>query len=189
MSSTRMDLDIEVRRRNGKYLLIARQYGVVVRATDLQAGIDEVERRTEIIASDLEEVGIPLHTSTSPNTSAEARLRDRLAPSLVIIVTVGAVLASLILLATAPIVNALAGVRAGISELARVEGGSRIAALGRSGTDFIIKLSQTLDQVTPERKEELRGAIRKISREVESIVEDVRSAQPPSPARPNDAPK
>jgi hypothetical protein len=189
VSSTRMDLDIEVRRRNDKYLLIAHQYGVVVRASDLQAGIDELERRTAMIASDLEEAGIPLRASTPPNRSAEPRLRDRVAPSLVIIVTVGAVLASFILLATAPIVNALAGVRSGISELAKVEGSPSIATLGRSGTDFIIKLSQTLDQVTPERKEELRAAIRKIAREVESIVEDVKSTQPSSPGRPNDTAK
>ena len=187
MSST--DLDIEVRRRNSKYLLIAREYGVVVRASDLRAGIEELERRTAIIASDLEEVGIPLREIASPNRNTEVRLRDRLAPSLVIIVTVGAVLASFILLATAPIVNALASVRAGIAELARLEGSPSIAALGRSGIDFTIKLSQTLDQVTPERREELRAAIRRIAREVGSIVEDARSAEPPSTGRPNDAAK
>jgi hypothetical protein len=184
-----MDLDIEVRRRNNKYLLIAHQFGVVVRASDLRAGTEELERRVAVIASDLEEVGIPLRASASPSANMEVRLRDRLAPSVVIIVTVGAVLASFILLATAPIVNALAGVRTGISELVRVEGSPSIAALGRSGVDFIIKLSQTLDQVTPERKEELRTAIRKIAREVESIVEDVRPTQSPSPGRPNDTAK
>jgi hypothetical protein len=189
VSSTPMDLDMEVRRRDGKYLLIAHQYGVVVRAGDLRTGIEELERRAAMIASDLEEVGIPLRASTSPNRNTGGPLRDRLAPSLVIVVTAAAVLASSILLATAPIVNALAGVRAGISELARMDGSSGIAAFGRSGIDFIIKLSQTIDQVTPERKEELRTAIRKISREVESIVEDVRPARPPLPDRPNDAAK
>jgi hypothetical protein len=189
VSSTEMDLDIEVRRRDGKYVLIAHQYGVVVRANDLQAGIEELERRAAIIASDLKEVGIPVRASGSPNGNTDPRLRDRVAPSLVIIVTVGAVLASFILLATAPIVNALAGVRTGISELAKLEGSPSIAALGRSGVDFVVKLSQTLDQVTPERKEELRTALRKIAREVGSIVEDVRPAQPPSPGRPNDAAK
>jgi hypothetical protein len=189
VSSAQMDLDIEVRRRDGKYILIAHQYGVVVRASDLRAGIEELERRAAIIASDLEEVGIPLRASASPSRNTVVLPRDRLAPSLVIIVTVGAVLASFILLATAPIVNALAGVRTGISELGRSEGGPSIAAIGRSGVDFVIKLSQTLDQVTPERKEELRTAIRKIAREVESIVEDVKPPQPPSPGRPNDAAK
>jgi hypothetical protein len=192
VSSTPTDLDIEVRRRDGKYLLIAHQYGVVVRASDFRAGIEELERRIAIIASDLEEVGIPLRASSAPNRNTELRLRDRVAPSLVIIVIVGAVLASFILLATAPIVSALTGIRTGISELARLEGGPGLAAFGRSGIDFTIKLSQTLDQVTPERKEELRTAIRKIAREVESIVEDVRSPPPPpspSPGRPNDASK
>lgn len=189
MSSTEMDLDIEVRRRNNKYVLIVRQYGVVVRTSDLQAGIEELERRTEIITKDLEEIGISPPTAASPNGKTEPRPLDRLAPSLVIIVTVGAVLASFILLATAPIVNALAGVRSSISEFARLEGSPSLAAFGRSGADFIIKLSQTLDQVTPERREELRTAVRKIAREVESIVEDVRSAPPPTPGRPNDAAK
>jgi hypothetical protein len=187
VSSDRMDLDIEVCRRDNKYILIAHHYGVVVRASDLQAGIEELERRTAIIASDFEEVGVPLRATGAPIT----RLLDRLAPSLVIIITVGAVLASVILLVTAPIVNALADVRTGISGLVRAEGGPSptIATLGRSGIDFVVKLSQTLDQVTPERREELRTAIRKIAREVESIVEDVKSAQPSSPGRPNDPTK
>ena len=133
MSSTQMDLDIEVRRRDGKYLLIAHQYGVVVKASDLQAGIEELERRAAIIASDLEDVGAPFRANAAPNGNAELPLRDRVAPSLVIIVTVGAVLASFILLATAPIVNALAGVRTGIAELARLDGSPSIAGLGRSG--------------------------------------------------------
>jgi hypothetical protein len=162
---------------------------VVVRASDLQAGIEELEQRAAIIAKDLEEIGISPPASASPNRKTELRLFDRLAPSLVIIVTVGAVLASFILLATAPIVSALAGVRSGISEFARIEGSPSLAAFGRSGIDFVIKLSQTLDQVTPERKDELRTAVRKIAREVESIVEDVRSAPPPSPERPKDAAK
>jgi hypothetical protein len=189
VSSAPMDLDIEVRRRNNKYVLIARQYGVVVRASDLRLGIEELEQRAAIMAKDLEEIETSPRASGPPSRSTELRPLDRLGPSLVIIVTVGAVLASFILLATAPIVNALAGVRAGISELARLEGSSSVAALGRSGTDFIIRLSQTLDQITPQRREELRTAIRKIAREVELIVEDARSAQPPSPGRPNDAPK
>lgn len=192
MSSDRMDLDIELFRRDNKYVLIAHRYGVIVRATDLQAGLDELEQRAAIIARDFEEVGLPLQARAMPNTRREMRLLDRVAPSLVIIITVGAVLSSVLLLATAPIVNALAGVRTSISELVRTDGSSSptIAALGRSGIDFVIKLSQTLDQVTPERKEELRTAIRKISREVESIVDDVRPPQPPpSPARPNDAAK
>ena len=191
MSSTPTDLDIEVRRRDDKYILIAHHYGVVVKASDLQAGLEELERRVAIIASDFEDVGIPLRASGPSSTRSETRVLDRLAPSLVIIVTVGAVLASVILLATAPIVNALAGVRTGITELVRTDGGPSptIAALGRSGIDFVIKLSQTLDQVTPERKEELRAALRKIAREIESIIEDVRPPQPPSPNRPNGAAK
>jgi hypothetical protein len=189
VSSTEMDLDIEVRRRNNKYVLIAREYGVIVRASDLRSGIDELERRAAIMAKDLEEIEPSLRESASPNRNTRPQPLDRVGSSLAIIVTVGAVVASFVLLATAPIVNALAGVRAGISEVAKLEGGPSVAALGRSGTDFVIKLSQALDQVTPERKEELRTAIRKIAREVESIVQDVRSTPPPSPARPNDAPK
>jgi hypothetical protein len=191
VSSNRMDLDIEVSRRDNKYILIAHHYGVIVRASDLQAGLEELERRVAIVASDFEEAGVPLRASAALNPRKEMRTFERLAPSLVIIITVGAVLASVILLATVPIVNALAGVRTGISELVRTEGNSSptIAALGRSGIDFVVKLSQTIDQVTPERKEELRTAIRKIAREVASLVDDARPPQPPSPGRPNDTAK
>jgi len=84
----------------------------------------------------------------------------------------------------APIVAALAGVRTAISTLIPADEGSTIAGVGRRGIDFIVKVSQTLEQVTPQRKEELRSAVRKIAREVDLIIEDVKAAPAPSPQNP-----
>ena len=55
-----MDVDIEVRRRDNRYVLIAHQFGVVVRSKELKSGIEELERRVAIIGDDLREAGIPM---------------------------------------------------------------------------------------------------------------------------------
>jgi len=179
-----MDIDIEVRRRGNGYILIAYQFGVVVRSKELKSGIEELERRVAIVGEDLREAGIPVRSGSVATAKNELRIVDRLTPTLIIIVTVATVLASFVFLATAPIVSALSSVRNEISALTSVEGGSGIAGVGRLGIDFIIKVSQTLDQVTPQRKEELRSAIRKIAREADLIIEDVKAAQPASPQPP-----
>ena len=179
-----MDLDIEVRRRSNGYILIAYRFGVVVRSKDLRSGVEELERRVAAIGEDLREVGVPV---TSPPIAApkkESGIFEQLKLWLVVLFTVAAVLTGLAFLVTAPIISTLANVRSGLSALVPTQEGSGIAATGRAGIDFIIRLSQTLDQVTPERKEELRTAIRKIAREVDAIIEDVKSATPPSPPAP-----
>jgi hypothetical protein len=179
-----MDIDIEVRRRGSGYILIAYRFGVVVRSKELQSGIEDLERRVAAIGQDLREVGPPVTSTAVATAKKEMWILDQLKPWLIALVTVAAVLTGLVLLVTAPLISALANVRSGISALVPIQEGSSIAATGRVGIDFIIKLGQTMDQITPQRKEELRTAIRKIAREVDSIIEDAKSAQPPSPASP-----
>lgn len=180
-----MDVDFEVRRRDNQYVFIARQFGVVVRSKELKSGVEELERRVAIIGDDLREAGIPIPSAPDPIARGEMRLVERLTPALIIIVTVGAVLASFIVLATAPIVSVVANVRNAISTLVPGEGRSGIASVGRRGIDFVIAVSKTMEQVTPERKEELRSAIRQIAREVDMIVQDVK-AQPASSSSTDD---
>jgi hypothetical protein len=179
-----LDIDIEVRRRGGGYILIAYGLGVVVRSKDLKSGIEELERRVAAIGEDFRDVGLPLPSRTETLAKNEARPFNQIARPLITLVTVAAVLASLVFLVAAPIVAALAGVRTAISTLIPADEGSTIAGVGRRGIDFIVKVSQTLEQVTPQRKEELRTAIRKIAREVDSVIEDVKAAPPPPPQPP-----
>jgi hypothetical protein len=198
-----VDVDIEVRRRGNSYILIAHKFGVVVRSKELQPGIEELERRVAIVSADFCELGIPAPGDGAPG-KRQARSEIAVAPSLLIIVTVGAVLAAFVFLSTAPIVIAMAGLRGEISTVTRSafasannepggvianEPGGVVARLGRLGIDFIVKFSQTLDQVTPERKEELRAAIRNIAREVNLVVEDVRTAPAPSAPPPSSGDK
>jgi hypothetical protein len=177
-------VDIEVRRRGSGYILIVHQFGVVVRSNDLKSGIEELERRLAIIREDFREVGIAPPSNHAAAAKDQPRTLDRIAPALIIIVTVASVLASFVFLATAPIVAALASVRSELSTLVSPDAGGGIANVGRRGLDFIVKLSQTLEQVTPQRREELRIAVRKIAREVDFILEDRKAAQPPSPQPP-----
>jgi hypothetical protein len=179
-----VDVDIEVRRRGNSYILIAHKFSVVVRSKELQPGIEELDRRVAIISADFRELGI---TAASDGAPAKGPTSDvAVARSLLIIVTVGAILATFVFLSTVPIVMAMTGLRGEISALTRsafanTGSGSVIARVGRLGIDFIVKFSQTLDQVTPERKEELRAAVRNIAREVNLVVEDAGKAPAPPP--------
>jgi hypothetical protein len=183
-----MDIDIEVRRRGNEYILVAYQFGVVVRSKELKSGIEELERRVAIISEDLHEAGILVPSGAISRTNHE--ISGPFARSLVVVlVAVVAVMGSLILVTAAPIIAGLLGVRSAISAIVPAEAGSGVGGVGRLGIDLIIKVSQTLDQVTPERKEELRTAIRKIAREVDLIVQDVKELPPTSPQPPSNGDK
>ena len=98
------------------------------------------------------------------------RVLDWLIPSAIITVTVGAVFATFVFVATAPIVTALAGLRYEMHTLFSADADG-MAGVGHRGIDFIVKLGQTIQQVTPERKEQLRAAIRTITHEIDVIVD------------------
>lgn len=191
--SGQADVDFEVRRRGNGYILIAHKFSVVVRSKELQPGIEELDRRVAIVSADFRELGITAASDVAP-AKGPIRSEPAVAPSLLIIVTVGAILAMFVLLSTVPIVMAMSGLRGEISAITRsgfanTGSGSMIARVGRLGIDFIVKFSQTLDEVTPERKEELRAAIRNIAREVNLVVDDVRTAPAPSPPPPSSGDK
>src|ERR1700682_5620925 len=91
-----LDIDIEVRRRGSGYILIAYRFGVVVRSKELKSGIEELERRVAVIGEDLRDVGLPLPLRTEAPAKSETRLFHQIARPLITIVTVAAVLASLV---------------------------------------------------------------------------------------------
>jgi hypothetical protein len=194
-----MDVDIEIRRRGGMYTLIAHRFGAVVRAKELRSGIEELERRIAMIDDDYRGAGIPIPAEPVVATK-QMGVVDRVTPTLIVVVTVAVVIAAFIFFATAPLVNVIAsfrneiaglrteltGVRAEITSvrtaLTTVVGGdgkAGVAELGRRGADVVIAASQMMEQITPERKEELRLAIRKIARELDIIIQDVKSPSPP----------
>ena len=186
-----IDIDIEIRRRGSGYILIEHKFSVVVRSKELQSGIEELERRVAIVCADFRELGItaPSDGASMTKPAGGETARPAVASSLIMIITVGAVLALFVLFSTAPIVIAMAGLRSEISSLVPTESGGGIAGTGHVGIDFIVKLSQTMEQVTPERKEQLRAAIRNIAREVNLIVEDVKAPPASSPPPPSSGDK
>jgi hypothetical protein len=187
--SEEADVDIEVRRRGHEYILLARQFGVVVRSKELQYGIEELERRVTIVGQNFREAGIMVRSVLSAEAENESSFFKGLAPYTIMIVTVAAIVATLVILTVAPIVVAIASVRSEISSLVPAESGGGIAGIGHLGIDFIIKVSQTIEQVTPERKEQLRAAIHNIAREVNMVVEDVGTAPAPSAPPPSSGDK
>jgi hypothetical protein len=56
-----------------------------------------------------------------------------------------------------------------------------INGLGRSAIDVLVKTGDAMDKVTPQRKEELRQAVRRIMKGLEPIIEEVGDSREPKP--------
>jgi hypothetical protein len=237
-----MDLDIEVRRRDDNYILIANRFGAIARSKELKSGIEELERRIAIIENDYREAGIPV--PTAPPGSApkdEMKFVERVTPTLITLAGIAVLLGAVMFFAATQIASAIASFRAevssvrstiatlavdsksGITDIAKdsksgiidivnaVEGfraemagvrsemaGIRatigkvipadaktgIAELGHFGVETVIAIDRAMGEMTPQRKEALTSAIRKIAREMDGIAQDLKTppARAPQPS-------
>jgi hypothetical protein len=67
-----LEFDLEIQRKNNAYTFVARQFGVVVRATDLSSGAREAEMRIIAVAAEAREDKIADSASTSSSVGARA---------------------------------------------------------------------------------------------------------------------
>jgi hypothetical protein len=175
------DFDLVVQSRKGSNLIVARAFGVVVRSTDLQAGIKEaVERIAEVdklyreegVEPELSDDGLAGRASLQKDarrSPASARIMDVLPQALVS----GVVISCLILVASIPIFSVLARLNRTLEDVTGNTSNSAIQNIGRNAVDFIIRTGDVVDKVTPQRKEELRLAVRKIMNGLAPIIQEV----------------
>jgi hypothetical protein len=162
------DFDLEVRRRSGSYLIVARDVGVIVKSADLHAGLEEARERIALAKDLYREAGLQPERAEPMPSSTKISWRDVLAPALVS----GLTLSGLLLFASVPMVGAVARLTAAIGE---ARSGIDAGNLGRSTVDSIVALGNTMDKVTPERKQELRIAVRRIMGGLSPVIEEIRA--------------
>ncbi len=193
------DFDLEILHRDGSYLIMARAYGVVVQQKDLQAGISEAVTRIGEVSALYRQAKIKpqLSKEWSPQSawrdangpdplrpSAQwsfYRIVEHVSPALVS----GVVLSGFILLASLPLISAMSRLN---SMLGDVTSTARIGNFAQTAFTVVIRAGDAMEKVTPQRKEELRQAVRKIMKGLAPIIEEVGDSiehEPPTtpPAR------
>lgn len=182
-----LDFDLEVLRRGDAHIIVARQYGVVVRSKDLTAGLREAQARIEAVAADLREAGLTPGTPV-PGGAFAGESWSRLALALAPSIAVAALFSVFLLLASLPLVNAAGSLRHGISAIMPSASADTLDAAGRASINYLTRIANAVEQMTPERKEELKTAVRKIVVGLRPALDEARAATtcevcPPSEPR------
>ena len=150
-------------KRDKGYKFVAKQYGVVVWATDLVSGIKDLEARVEAVITQLREAGFNVdeiegEARQDPTTQT---LWAQLIP-FSIKATIVAAFAAIILL---PI----------ISSFAKAIGpSSPLVAAVEHPAQFIIRLGDKADQVPPQTIAEVKLAVRKIVAKIGPVIAEGR---------------
>jgi hypothetical protein len=188
------DFDLEILGRAGSYLIVSRAFGVAVRNSDMEAGIKEALKRIAEVRELYLEAGLePQLSGDWPPRRARNFLRGRetvrddaqslkdyIPPALVS----GVILAGFVLLSTVPLISVLAHFNRTLEEASTVTSNAMIHNLGRSAVDMIVKTGNAMDMVTPQRKQEVRLAVRKIMNGLAPIIEEVGDSREPDAPTP-----
>ncbi len=174
------DITIIVQRRNGRYVFIARPYGVIVQADDLAAGLRELEQRVHVVANEYREAGV------NPVEIAPQQMEHKTpfwSQYLPFFVKTGVVVALVVVM-----------LQIQLAVMSQYFGpGSTVGFVGyalRHPVQFVIQLGEKADQVPAARSEELKLAFRKIASKLGPLIEEFRLAvtQPAAAPAPGPAP-
>jgi len=172
------NLDIFVNRQGtDQYTLVARKYGIVIRTSDAQAGLKELEARVEDVRRDMINAGVePEQMDVSDNGFKQSRDTGGGPNSFGILVAV--VSATLVpwfalFLLTIPIVTTFTELKVATQDARAVLRGD-VKDSAHASANWYIRAGEIIDQLTPARKEELRNATRKIVSGLAPIAEELR---------------
>jgi len=141
--------DFTVQRRENRYVFVARQYGVVVWADQASSGIRELESRVEKVAAQFREAGVePEQTDVEP--IRKYAVRNQRSPLIVSIFLVCVVALPL--------------------TLAYIQAISFVETIGHPITLFV-RLADKIDEVSPQRMDELKVVVRRIATKVAPLLE------------------
>jgi len=130
-------------------VFVARQYGVVVWADDPNSGIRELESRVENVAAQFREAGVE-PGQTDLGSIRKNGLRNQWSPLIVAIFLVCAVAIPL--------------------TLAYVRAISFVETIGHP-IDLFMRLADRIDEVSPQRMDELKVVVRKVATKVAPLLE------------------
>lgn len=179
------DLEFEVQQRGDRYILIARDFGVVVRAHELSSGVVELRERISAISQEFAQLGIPLRSSSAAlaATPANQTLKQVAAESAVRAGIAAAVIGIFLLAVLVPALQLAFGARQAINSLFPY--GTNVEGIGRSAIDAIGRLANATEQITPEREKELQDSLRRIARKVIPLLDAARGNEPGTPSAAN----
>jgi uncharacterized small protein (DUF1192 family) len=179
------ELKFEVQQRGGRYILVAQDFGVVVRAQELSSGVAELQERISAISQEFAQLGIPLRGSSAAMaaTPSNQSLKQVAAESAVRAGIAAAVIGVFLLAVLVPALQFAFGARQAINSLFPY--GTNVEGIGRSTIDAIGRLANATDQITPEREKELQESLRRISRKVIPLIEAARGNAPGTPPAAN----
>ena len=141
--------DFTVQRRENDYVFVARQYGVVVWADEVSSGIRELESRVENVAAQFREAGIE-PGQTDVGSIRKHGVRNQRSPLIVLIFLVCVVVLSL--------------------TLAYVQAISFVETISHP-IGLFIRLADKIDEVPPQRMDELKVVVRRIATKVAPLLE------------------
>lgn len=166
------DIKVQIRRQGGQYTLVAPRYGIVVRTSDLNTGFNELDTRATDVRNDLIAEGVDLDQQM-PVSDREDRWLGIVVPIIATVLAPWLAIGLLLFIVLTPVVNALNGIK-DVAIAAREASQGNIAQVGRGGANWIIRTGDTVEQLSPERKTELRGAVHKIVQVLKPLADEVR---------------
>jgi hypothetical protein len=184
------ELNFQVYERGGAYVLVSQQFGIIVRADNLDTGAAEMRQRLSMLLKEFDALGIPAASAAAfSGTVAAAADNPQSLKQAAIISAVKAGIAAaifgLLLLALLfPFVQIGSGIRNSL--YTAFPFGMNVEAVGRSAINWVGKVANTVEGLTPEREKELEDAVRKIAAKVLPLVEAARNPDPArtAPAKP-----
>lgn len=182
-SSENSRMHFEVFQRDGVNMLVSREYGIVVRGTDMNAAIRELQARIASAEADFSDLGLPLpgEVTISPRQQVGEDSARRSLRNVAIVASVAAILT---IGAAYPVVSFLSGLRQSVSAI--LPQASGVDGAGRSVIDLVNRIADAVSQITPEREQELQTSISKIATKLAPLVQA--AAQPLSRTAPRECP-
>lgn len=158
----------EVFRREDGYVIVSREYGIVVRNANLEQGVAELEGRIDVLRQDFESLGLPITSSVEKFDQNREPQKRRTVQRAVVI---GSIMIVLVIAAAYPAVSFLSSIRQSISSILPQAPG--VDGAGRLAIDTVKRLADATDQITPERERELQQSLNKIARKVAPLMRAV----------------
>jgi hypothetical protein len=155
-----LDFNFIVEKRGGRYLFVAKQYGVVLWAPDPTTGTKELEERVLTIDAQLRDAGISPNATANGQPTHVQRSPRRSYVSFLIKTAIIGVLAIWAVAITANYLD-----------------NSTLAYTVRHPAQLIIRMGDTAEKIPPERMDELKTAVRKIAAKVNPLLVELKTTK------------
>lgn len=173
------ELDFQVFRRDGCYLVVAPDYGVVSRGANPIESLRDAIEKVEAVKQLYRDAGVePVRSVCQPAAASGpwASRRDSLTTALVS----GLIIGGLVLVATIPALSVASGLLSRVEGLATGTGSARIDEVGRKAVEAVVKLGAAMETMTPHRREMLRSAVGQIAKGLSPLVDEAYAARRPA---------